>query len=263
MTVHHHKRELRHYNLFKNVKVNYTFTIYDKTFTKNNLSYLYKEWAIWSKCFGKVIVINGISSVGKTTLATFLCKFGFNKISIDDIVIQYVFADLWNIMPDKMLCAKRALINENDILKIFFRIKVNKDQYSSVQIGIIDDFIAIAELIPKHSLMELNDKIYNKAKKFIFSGQNVVIDTLLSTQDEINLFSYCCSYYPISIILLYSSLEENLKKCFARNAEAFKYNLLEFRNPACIIDQYCTFYTCISKRNVNLSDKIIEKWIKL
>ena len=33
---------------------------------------LYMEWKIWSRCFGKVVVINGVSSSGKSTLSHYL-----------------------------------------------------------------------------------------------------------------------------------------------------------------------------------------------
>ena len=34
----------------------------------------FKEWALWSKCFGKVVMINGLSCSGKTTLTKNLRK---------------------------------------------------------------------------------------------------------------------------------------------------------------------------------------------
>ena len=46
---------------------------------------LYMEWKIWSRCFGKVVVINGVSSSGKSTLSHYLSNFGFNIISLDSV----------------------------------------------------------------------------------------------------------------------------------------------------------------------------------
>ena len=58
--------------------------------------------------------------------------------------------------------------------------------------------------------------MYNVAQKFIFSGQNVLLD-VMAYGEEINMLHYSFRYYPIKIGLLYSPLEENLIKCFQRN----------------------------------------------
>ena len=122
-------------------------------FSKVNLK---AEWKIWSKCFGKVFVINGVSSVGKTTLASYLSKFGFNKISLDDIYDQLFFDALYNIIPDEISYAQKALITQDDIKKIFEDCKVNKSKYYEWQIHIIDILkISIIPIRENHSTPHL------------------------------------------------------------------------------------------------------------
>jgi hypothetical protein len=229
-------------------------------FSKINLK---AEWRIWSKCFGKVLVINGVSSVGKTTLSKYLDKFGFNRISTDDVSDQYLFEDIMSIIPHEILHAQKALINKEDIFKILSDIKVNKSKYSYTQIQVINNLEiiipTIKDLLLDRSLVEINDRMYNEAKQFIFSGQNVVIDTVITEQYQIDLFSYCFRYYPFSMVLLYSSLEENLKKCFVRNELSFKNDVLDFRKPGLIIDQYCSIYKFVSRDTVTLIDKVLGK----
>ena len=110
-----------------------------------------------------------------------------------------------------------------------------------------------------NSQIEIMDQIFDTAKQFIFSGQNVVIDTFMSDNATIDLFSYCFRYYPISTILLYDSLEKNLQRCFFRNHLSFENDLFDYRNPGMIVDQYCSLYKFVSRDNVTLIDKVLGK----
>jgi nicotinamide riboside kinase len=170
-------------------------------------SHFYAEWAIWSKCFGKVVVINGVSSTGKTTLCEYLETFGFNLFSRDNI--------------------------KDEIIKT--QHSVHKTE------------------------MEIYARIYNKAKEFIFCGRDVVIDTVADDLD-IEILTYCFNYYPIVLGLLYSSLEENLKKCIQRNVLAVKNEeLFEYRDLSLVIKQYNEFYKFIPQHNLFVCSKAFEK----
>lgn len=215
---------------------------------------LYKEWAIWSKCLGKVIVINGVSSVGKTTLLNYLGKLGFNKISIDDVYDQMLFNYLANVIPDELSKVQELSIKRDDIKKIIQGCKINKNKYEHIQLQAIKYFENSLTHISNYPLkvIEINDKIYNMAKPFIFSGYNVVIETVMCNDEQIDCFSYCFSYYPYKMILLYSSLSDNLKKCFLRNELSFQNDLFDYRGPETIIEQYYTIYRCVTSNGFEI-----------
>ena len=57
--------------------------------------------------------------------------------------------------------------------------------------------------------------VNDKAKKFIFSGQNVVIDVVLLNDTIIDLLLYCFHYYPMLIILTSSTLNASFTTTLA------------------------------------------------
>jgi len=229
-----------------------------------NFRVLLKEWAMWSKCFGQVIIITGVSSVGKTTLANYFSSKGFNKISYDDIYLEHVVNSFVSLIPNEILEAQQALIQNNDIKKIIFGHKINKNKYQQWQkfiIGDLENTIAsVKSDVQFCDCKEVYEKMYDQAKIFIFSGRNVIIDDVISNSMEVNLFSYSFRYYPTSIILLYASLEENLKKCFLRNYLSIQDDTFDTRMPAHIIEQYFSFYKFVpSNEQANLSDRLLER----
>ncbi len=233
--------------------------IYETNVRKYSLrSNLFMEWAIWSKCFGKVLVINGASSSGKTTLCKYLSKFGFNTVSIDEVTDEVLF-DFFGKFTKNILLV-RSFLTDNDMTKILHGYKVGNADYSESQLMILKVLQdEINHILERHfpSQLEIYNKIYDKSKKYIFSGQNVVID-IVAKGDSIDMLSYCFGYYPMKIGLLYSSLEENLMKCFKRNYISSKTDTSDCRYPAVIVDQYTSFYTFVVKNSVSKKDKVIE-----
>lgn len=221
-----------------------------------------QEWAIWSKCFGKVFVVNGVSSVGKTTFANFLAKkYGYKPISIDNVGEEILFEQLSKLIPS-VFSEALDLISKDDIKKIFYGCKIKSDKYNLSQMNIISDleisFMRQKEHIIDPSLIEYNARIYQKAQKFIFSGQNVIIDL---AWDDYGLehLSYCFNGYPVKIILLYDSLAQNLTKCFSRNDTAFKDDTFDYRDPVAILEQYCYFYKFKLKKDIKPKEFLLER----
>lgn len=224
---------------------------------------LYKEWSIWSPCLGKVVLLAGVSSVGKTAVSERFIKLGFNKINFDDIYNELLFKWLYKILPKQVLNANKALIKQDDIVKIFYGCKVNKSKYEHTQLQIIQTLeSALASIDIKDIKYKINGEIlhyiWDKVKIFIFSGRNVIIDSLL-LDEQIKFLSYNFQYYPIKVILLYCSLENNLKKCFLRNDLSFQNDEYNYRNPLIIVDQYCTVYRSVSSHKMCLNDVVLEK----
>ena len=225
---------------------------------------LCKEWSLWSKCFGKVIVINGVSSSGKTTLTGHLEQYGFNRVTIDDIHDQHYIGYLSSAIPDLMFKVKDFL-TPNDFWKVLLQFKIDATKYSNFQQRYIiklqsylsDNSEDIAMKCP--SRMEVYDMIYGQAKQFIFSGLNVAIDLIMTSNSQIELFSYCFNKYPMSVVLLYLPLEENLERCFSRNYTSEKYDLIDSRLPSEILDGYSLLYKFVTKENMSSHDIQLAK----
>lgn len=234
------------------------------------LGVLYKEWQIWSRCFGKVIALNGPSSSGKTTLLKYLEKVGFNPISLDDIWPECYCNNIINLPSNvktsefitKFSLAKVFLTN-SDLLKIIEGSQINESSYNEHEIIIIRYIQEHISDVTKNTRMptytEVYDYTYYKAQEFIFSGRNVVVELIVSEDTYFDLLSSSFRGYPVKIGLLYSSLEDSLKKCFLRNYKFLKEINDDYRYPSQVMYQYPDFYKFVTRDKISINDKVLER----
>lgn len=233
---------------------------------------LVREWNIWSKCFGKVVVINGTTSAGKSTLCKYLSRFGFNTISLDNVFDEYFYDSLTTPSQyvstefiEKFYSVKRILTNR-DMFKILDGFPIKENAYKEYELEIVRDLQKDIPKVVKHITMptkvEVSDRIYHKAKEFIFSGRDIILDLAFSNSD-FDILSYSFGYYPITIGLLYASLEESLRKCLQRSYVFFKDGNEDCRYPSQVIWQYKDFYRFVSSDNFGTSYKFLEKFDKV
>lgn len=222
--------------------------------------YLILEWSIWSKCLGKVLVINGTSSAGKTTFTKYLeSALDFKRISLDDIGCDLICSYLLDHTTTKFSLVKQIL-TWDEVEKILLQgYKINLERYDQEQRQHIEDFSDalthsfLRKMFNDISVSNVLDRAYDVAKSFIFSGQDVVIDIVLKNNDLIHKFSYCFRGYPTLIMLLYSPLEQILENCFIRNKLSKEEGKPDYRMPSVIIEQYFEYYKVISdESNSNL-----------
>ncbi len=240
--------------------INFSLNIEYLFFLKHNL---YSEWKIWSQCFGKVVIINGTSSSGKTTLSKYINKFGFNIINSDDTYDELLFNYLSKSVSDMPLL--KTFLNSIDLISIMYGYKIQERKYSEKQIKIIkiiQDSINLLILNSRYPVItkkELYDSMYEKSKKYVFSGQNVLLDLVARDEDTINMLRYSFNSYPLKTCLLYSNLAENLKKCFLRNYISLKNDEANFRNCSMIMSQYKDLYKFKLKQDISSTDIVLEK----
>lgn len=223
---------------------------------------LYMEWKIWSRCFGKVVVINGVSSSGKSTLSHYLSNFGFNIISLDSVRDKLLldYADKHFKIPVTQI---KKFLSDTIILKVLYGFKFTEVHYDKQKIELIHNlqkqfFNFILQDNNFLTTMQIFEQMYDISKKFIFSGQNVLLDVMAYGKD-VDMLRYSFRYYPMKIGLLYNSLEENLNKCFQRNYLSLKKDLIEYRHPLDIMEQYKEFYQFVSKDNIFKYESVFEK----
>lgn len=223
---------------------------------------LYMEWKIWSRCFGKVVVINGVSSSGKSTLSHYLSNFGFNIISLDSVRDKLLldYADKHFKIPITQI---KKFLSDTIILKVLCGFKFTEVHYDKQKIELIHNlqkqfFNFILQDNNFLTTMQIFEQMYDISKKFIFSGQNVLLDVMAYGKD-VDMLRYSFRYYPMKIGLLYNSLEENLNKCFQRNYLSLKKDLIEYRHPLDIMEQYKEFYQFVSKDSIFKYGSVFEK----
>lgn len=228
------------------------------------INMLLAEWAIWSKCFGKVIVITGVSSAGKSTLSEYFKKFGFHVLNQDYIFVDLIIENI-NKENSYIFLAK-SFLTENDMLKVLCGFKVSEKTYTQKQQSLIKHLQEFIELKGEHSyfpsLVELYDRMYNIAQKFIFSGQDIVVD-VVAAQGPLEMLSSSFRHYPMVIGLLYAPLEDNLSNCFQRNNIALERDEINYRYPSQVINQYIKFYNFLPKDKISKANQVVGKIDKI
>lgn len=238
------------------------------------IRYLYREWKLLSKCFGAVVVINGPSSSGKSTLSRYIGQYGFNILSLDDIwyeccynnIIQSSLDQVSISFKEKFSLAKKFL-NHRDFLKLIDGITIKAvcyDEYENCLLKEIQELLpTVLQNIVMPSPIEIFDLVYDKAREFIFSGRNVLLDLVVNEDIYFDMLSYSFRGYSITIGLLYTSFEEGLRRCAQRNYKFLKDITTDYRFPSQVITQYRGFYEIIVDLLVAQREKIIEKLDKV
>ena len=193
---------------------------------------LYKEWHLWSKCFGKVLLVSGPPSSGKTTLVfKMIEKFPVcqtinrKKIHYDSCfkIGEIFFGNIFKEIKE---------IIGKEITHFF---QLNAIKLEDIEDSKSDDFVKIKEKMKKifksdeyneYALMTIFTAYYEESKKYIFAGYNLILDeVLLNTEKSYEIFCYCFNYYPmVKRMLLFNTVEELLKKCIARNNDFLAFS---------------------------------------
>lgn len=228
---------------------------------------LYGEWQIWSKCFGEIILVNGPSSSGKSTVLQLYKKFGFVPINLDDVWPECYYNNIISsecIPPElvEKLSLARTFLSDSDILNILSGSQIKEESYTGYQLGILADIQYYRETIEKvraPTYAEVYAYTYCKSQEFVFAGRNVVIEAILIEDIYFDLLLSCFRGYPLKFGLLYSSLQETLKKCFVRNYKFLKGMDDDYRYPSQVMNQYADFYKVINQESITKGDRRIGK----
>ena len=203
-----------------------------------NITIFLQEWSLWSKYYGKVLVINGISSSGKTTLAKALMQHGFNHISEDNIFLNLFYNELETVLP---FIRNIELLTKREILAIFDSSSQPYKEYNIrqlEQIAIIKQKLSLIDQSLINNIhissKKIIEQMFLEVQRYIGRGENVVIDTVMVHKSEINEF-FGSFNYPFKLILLYTPLGQVLINCFSRPID-------DYRFPSKIIHQFMNMY---------------------
>ncbi len=216
---------------------------------------LYNEWKLWSKCYGKIIFVNGVSSSGKTTLCRKLTKKGFYYISGDDMLKGILLSAIDKIPQFSIY--KEILSSDDIYASLYGTSRINK-HYSEMQLKAIKAIQISKNLIEKTLSEEESDiflrlykATYKEALKHILIGEHVVTDGVLLTKDQLKITK---SFFdlPMIILLLYTPLEQTLQHCFDRNTLALQQESDDSRSPYYILRQFMQIYRFESNSNAGI-----------
>ena len=208
---------------------------------------------------GKIVLINGVSSSGKTTLCNEMRKSGFVSVSLDDIRVKMALEAIQKSVANEYSEVEKFL-TESDIFKAIEGDKINTDTFSAGQIAALELFNNLAQ--PHFDRLKLEQKdidqrLFQESKPYIDTGKNVLIDYLFSEDDEIKPLEELFVGISFTKILLYKTLQENLANCFKRNSEAHDQDDPgNVRPPVMIVGQYCEFYKFQTSQELSESVKL-------
>ena len=206
---------------------------------QNNIKFIFQEWNLWSRCFGEVLILNGVSSSGKTTLSQQLFKFGFIHISMDAMLDEIILESTKKVIPEVFYS---NLLTEDEIVCHLCGVPPKKS-YTHIQlkeINLLDqkrNLILENEFPIEKIIREMSNKVY----KLISHGNNVIVDILLDEKNFCEMFLHYFSFQK-KIILLYTPLEKNLLNCYLRNLQSISDMTSNYRMPFTIIEQFFNIY---------------------
>lgn len=185
-----------------------------------------QEWALCMKYLGKVLVIGGLQSSGKTTLVSKIIEqmpncYTINKkalaYKITPIIDKIFFA---NLLEKAILLTNKPTIVSYELYNITYEMLIDQTRASE-----LDDLkFEYQKIVSGKKFFEtyritLFTEYFKELKKYIFSGRNVLIDeTLINSEEVYDIFCYCCGYYSgIRSALLFNSIQNTYENCIARN----------------------------------------------
>ena len=206
---------------------------------------LIQEWGIWSSCFGRLIVLNGVSSSGKTTLAASYIEQGFSVISMDLVHKELVYRKLnQDLKLSALIQVMKCFLTPNSLEYLIIGYKIPSDGLGTNELDLINDLRCNLGEICCCSREDILGEMYKQSAQILFRGEGVVLDVVLSSNQRIDMLRYSYGNYPMEIVLLFDTLEQNISKCLQRGYSAVQLQQLqEFRSPvAHVLYQYQRFY---------------------
>ena len=174
-------------------------------------------------CTGKVLIVSGIQSSGKTTLVQEILKEFPHYKTIDRqkiiyTVMEIFYGDLFKEVKKITGIEIKSILHYNSIIPEKLEsparekfIKLKKKNFNML-IESKDDFLRAVFL-----------KYSDEIRKNLSSGFNTIIDDALLSYDQGYdiLLSYCKGI-RIKRVLLFNTMEEILQKCTIRNSKFLK-----------------------------------------
>jgi predicted kinase len=199
----------------------------------------------------KILLLNGVTSSGKTTVSQQLSKLdGFVHINKDHVIDNIIYGLFEKYAPNVILNAKKLNISDQDIKNIIcgrskksfvLRLPDKKQRLFEELLFLTESFL---NEVQKPSIHYIYEEIQREATSAITNGRSVVIDAVMLDPERIKTLKNIFDPIPIVTVLLYSPLQKNLRKCFARNFKAHINLEHNFRMPAWVMEQFILLYSC-------------------
>ena len=202
--------------------------------------YLLSEWHYAFKNFGKIIILNGPTSSGKTTAIKSLPAKKFHTVSIDDVwnkvfikrILSSDTKDAYDFQTSlSVLIRETSAENVASLLHTGSLIRKEKHKLSILRhaANVKANLAEMCELYGTPSLFELYEAITNESMSFICNGRSVVVEGVFKSEGQLEYFRHCTNHLPQISVLLYSDTDSNLSKCINRNALFYTQSSYEFR----------------------------------
>lgn len=208
-----------------------------------NFANLRREWNIWTNFFGKILIIHGPSSSGKSTLLFAILKRFPNCVTINRKKIQSASKIIVTKFFFTALLKEASLIIGREISSLSMLYTLGSQEIPKHRIAEFNSIkrqikqILATEQFKKYSLQILFSSYYEESKQVIFSGYNLLIDeTLLDDELSYEIFCSCYNFYPkIKSLILFNTLDDLLEKYITRNNKFISFSQQHTNNTDLLV----------------------------
>ncbi len=211
-------------------------------------SLLVKEWRLWSQCFGKLLVINGTSSSGKSTYCSSCLSSGYEVICLD-VMYEDLFNEQLRLNQSTACLIEIAeqFLTPNELESVSLRFsKIPNRNFTEEQLRIIKSLRYESKAVAKHITdQDISNVTYLRSKSSLFSGKSVVLDLVCPSDEELGQLEASFQYYPMEVVLFYTPLAQNIDRCLKRMQKAvIDWQIIEVRSLVYnVLDQRDVFYS--------------------
>lgn len=228
---------------------------------------------------GRLVILHGTPSSGKTSISKALTNYGWMHISLDDMFLSCL-TDIARSTIKEPFTVCEALLDKNSLIKLF----LSKESESNSGEETFLPFM-LKEKINRNSIIELKNSIREvqshstyvlhqlpnkltlimdmlmEGVKWASHGKFVIIETSLKPDQMSTIKGFLDNWFPARIILNYAPFDSLVCRMMKRNTYARLSGAGEYRNPIIALEHFLNYYSPITTDYTNISYQISRKVI--
>lgn len=213
---------------------------------------------------GLVVLINGTSSSGKSTLSKHLLTKGFFSYSFDQTYMKLWLEEIeahskTSILP--FVNSHPSLVT--NLWKEYFGFKGYHyyDYKPKEKVQAARNALSlVATNSPKLHDQFVYDKIYESGVHILQTGGCITVDGVFNNEGLLYFNnSFSKGIQQTVHVLRYESILENIKRVINRNTKAIKEESIDFRNPALVLDNFRDLYKIKSVQEISKDILVIDE----
>lgn len=201
-----------------------------------------------SPLHGRLVILYGTSTSGKTSIGRELEKMGWVHMELDSFCSKKLFNTVRRILPhDYEICEK--YLTKIGMLHVFlgnrqrpiYRNSSDVEGVSLCSVSIANILSKLGDVYKEVSVTDILQEITEESLRAVSERRSVVLDAFLM-QEHIDTIKFFLRGYPVTFVLNYCPFRVLCTRVLQRNIFAHATNPDEFRSPAMVFEQFASFY---------------------